>query len=273
MPEPAVLLYGIQSGKLKPSHKKTFEEKLAELLTATADYEHARKTFDDIAAEKLKELNGLVSLYQLVKENGATPLKTRLACFASRQAERALSEASSLVVLPSHDSTLPGWRVLFLWLFLDAMKKSIDTEKSVVQPFDDWRLVPKVIACFNELRVDEELSKYESKIVAEILENIEDQKIIDIRDVLVRAMHKKSTQDLLGVNVYDGVSWFNKERFEDFVEYITMVVLLKQLTVQEINAPKRKAADLKNIFDASLQLEELAKKSNYRLDEFFKELL
>ena len=203
------LFEGIENGKIKPAHEKTFVEKLNKMVTAVADYEQVKKNFNSLATEKLEEFRSLLLLRELMREPAAKKLAAKF-------------------LSPSENFALPGWRILFLWLFLDRVKGFFIREHNTFHPFDDLRLIPKVITCFGELGLNDESSIYESRIVREILENIEDEGKGNLQEMLVEAMKKKSTQNLLNVNMYDGVSWFNKERFEDFLDYFTLALLLKE---------------------------------------------
>ena len=213
------LFEGVDNGKLKPLHEKTFVEKLDKLMTAVSNYEQLKKNFDAIIAKKSNEFRSLVFLRELMSEPAAKKL-------------------SPTFLLSPEDFGLSSWRILFLWLFLDGAKELLIRENKTIHPFHDWRLIPKVVTCFSELGLDDKSSIYESKIVMEILENIGDEGSGNMKETLIEAMKKKSTRDLLGVNVYDGVSWFNKERFEDFLHYFTLVLLLKELARRKSRARK-----------------------------------
>jgi hypothetical protein len=65
-------------------------------------------------------------------------------------------------------------------------------------------------------------------------------------------------KSLLGVNVFDGVVWFNKERFEEAVEYAPLFASLVIGADTAIDAQKR-------LLDAEA-------KSDYRMDALLEAL-
>ncbi len=254
------LFEGINNGKLKPAQGKVFVEKLNALMLAVADYEQVKKNFDPLVAEKYTEFKSFILLRDLMTEPFAKKLGARFR-------------------LPHEDSSLQGWRILFLWLFLDGVKRYFTNEKKAVYPLDDYRLVPKVVTCFSELGVNGGTSNYESRIVREVLENIGAEIGESLQEMLIEAMKRKSTQDLLGVNMYDGISWFNKEQFEDFLDYFALTYLLRELASRVSRERetsgriyKEKKVFLKDVVSRASEIEKLAAKANYRLDDFVDEL-
>jgi glycosidase len=243
------LLGSIEDRKVRSEREKTFKEKSENLISAASAYEHLQRKKNDRAEERIKEFGTLVTLPKVLDE-----MKSR--------------KLSARVRPPSKESLLYGWRVLFLWLFLNGAKEFFIRSRKMVRPFEDWRLLPRVAACFHELGLDERLSKYESEIVGEILESIHGDGEFDLREIVITAIERRSVQNLLGVNVYDGATWFNKERLEDLLEYMALAILIRQtadVTSERARESKQFLSDV--LIDLS-KIEELAEKTKYRLNDF-----
>jgi len=242
---------GTEDGRLRKEREKVLAEKSEKLISAVSAYEHLKGSKTG-ANNEMTEFRVLQDLRKILDELKAQSLSARL---------------------PSIEDSLFGWRVIILWLLLDRIKEIFFDERRVIHPFEDWRLIPQVVSCFRELGLEERLAEYESKIVGEMIELIGNEENTSLLQMIIRAMKRDSFRGLIGVNVYDGISWFNKERFEDFLGYLTLAVLIK-----EIAGISKKKSDaikpvLKNTVNASSRIERLAAKTNYRLDDFFEALL
>ena len=243
------LLGSVENRKVKSEREETFKEKSESLVSAASAYEHLQTRNDTKSTKRTREFDALVSLPKIFDD-----LKSR--------------KLSPRVRPPTKENSLDGWRVLFLWLFLDVAREFFIGNRKTVHPFDDWRLIPQVIGCFRELGVDEELAKYESGIVMGILESTLDDEVLDLKETVINAMEKRSVRDLLGLNVYDGVTWFNKERFEDLLEYMALVTVIKQTARLAAERQKELKQIVTNVLIELSKVEELAGKTNYRFNDF-----
>jgi len=142
----------------------------------------------------------------------------------------------------------------------------------VAHPSVDWRLEQQVVNCFRSLGVDEETSRYETELVSELLEADDHGGKVNLRELVVEAAHRESTRRFFKVNVYDGVAWLNKERFEDFIEYLALTVMIKELSRLAKRISSRSRTSLKKIAGSVTEIEDLALKANYRLEDFISAL-
>lgn len=248
------LVGGVENGRSKKEREETFDEKSNKLISAVSKYEHLQKKKNSNANDRVNNFSALVSLPKI------------LGAFKSRKLNTG-------VPVPSVEGSLYGWRVLFLWLFLDGVKDSLTEQGKSSDPFEDWRLIPQVIACFRELGLDDGLSTYESGIAKEILESVGRNENLNLKEIMVEATTRKSVRDLLGVNVHNEVAWFNKERFEDFLEYMTLAILIKQAAQISEKRSEEKEAIFKDVIAVSSKVEEIARKTSYRFDDFVKQLV
>jgi glycosidase len=235
----------------------------------------SKKEIGNVFDEKVERFISSVSVYErLPNENKKD--RTTIEFETLLLLPKILSKSGKLtpkVRLSLEDEPLYGWRVLFLWLFMDLVQESIAGDREVVRPFENWRLVPQLVACFRELGLDEGHSAYESKIVAEILESLRSEKVPALKEIIAEATKRKSVQDLFAVNVYDGIAWFNKERFEDFVEYLGLALLTKQLAQNSKTKSGHVKALVKEVETSVSKIEDIAGNTNYRFEDFVSELV
>jgi hypothetical protein len=175
--------------------------------------------------------------------------------------------------LPSGEDSLPGWRVLFLWLFIDPVRALFNDDKGRSEPFEDLRLTSQVVSCFRDLGVGEDVSTYESKLAAEILESVHRGIELDLPAIVIEAMSRQSGRNLLSVNNYDGVEWFNKERFEDFLRYLTLAAIVKKMSQIPGKASQSDNVVVQDVLEVSSKIQMLAGKANYRVHDLVAELL
>jgi len=244
-------LLGITGGGgTKSEREGVFLEKASRLVSTVSLYSHIGKKVDHKSDEMRSEFSSLVGLPGVL----ARSRKLRLE-------------------LPSGEDSLPGWRVLFLWLFIDPVRALFNDDKGRSEPFEDLRLTSQVVSCFRDLGVGEDVSTYESKLAAEILESVHRGIELDLPAIVIEAMSRQSGRNLLSVNNYDGVEWFNKERFEDFLRYLTLAAIVKKMSQIPGKASQSDNVVVQDVLEVSSKIQMLAGKANYRVHDLVAELL
>lgn len=240
---------GLEKGRVKSDRSEAFKEKIDRLISAVVENEHSKFDSNGLVKAKRNEYRSLLSIINLA---GTTKAHKYFAKFMS----------------PPGDVSLSGWRVLFTWLFLDGVKEALSKQgKESSDLIDNLRLSGKIRDCFGELRVDSGTASYEVRIIKEILgieREIGDE---SLNTILFRTLKKKSVQELMGVNFYEGVQWFIKERFEDLLGYIVLVCFIKVTSVDIEISNHEIEKTLNNYVLSALSISQAAKESRYRLDE------
>ncbi len=248
------LIGGSGNEKALKEREKVFKEKVEALISAASDYETVHRNVEENSSDVSKEFNALLLLPEILEKFKSRNLRAK-------------------VLPPSGNDGLYGWRALFLWVVLDAAKRFLIEEKKSIHLIKEWRLAPQVASSFRELGLEDGISNYESTIVEEMLEDIGDGENLNIREIVVDASKRESSRALLGVNIYENVLWFNKERFTEFLDYLTLAVMVKQLAQIGKKKTEETKIALKKIVVDSSKIEKLASRTNYKLEEFVKELL
>ncbi|MCL5266920.1 MAG: alpha-amylase family glycosyl hydrolase [Bacteroidetes bacterium] len=247
------LLEGIANVRIKPGRAKAFEEKARKLALAIENYEHVKLDVSSYVKGAVSDYETLLSL------NGPA-------------GERQTKEYISRFLSNQDLSTFAGWRIMFVWVFLHGIEKRFhDGHMRAQDLFDNWRVAHQICTCYQELGLDEPVSQYESQIARELLSisEIRDASTDDFETFLKHIINGDSVKDFLGVHMYDGIAWFNKERFEDLLGFVTLVEIVKRSGSGKGGTRSRIRADAaKDAVTAAIKLEKQAAGMNYRLDEF-----
>ena len=246
------LIGGSAKGRLKTDRAKAFKEKFHGLISASEEYARIKVDAGDLLEAKIKEYEILLSLPDLSKEQKAREYVLK-------------------ILGVENDMSLPGWRILFVWIFLDGVGRLL--QKTTGEPpslIDDWRLADQIKIGFNELGVNVELASYETRVLKEMIDlksTVEENQSFE--DVFHLLLRKNSAQELVGINEYNGVRYFNKERFEDLMGYVALVWAVKVIARQRGKSSREDESELLNgVVNSAIKLKRHAGKSEYQFDEF-----
>jgi len=255
------LMYLLNAGKDRIALKnrvKAFQEKSDRILLAVRQYEHGLP--EDIPASS--DRSGLFTL---------------LALLARTPEEGGDGYYQSRLISSAEDGSLPVWRTAMVWLFVYGFDRIARWKsRSAGDLYRDWMISEVVRKCFAELGVSDGLAKYESRIIEVILEvpRLISKAVPEGFDDLVeKLMHLESGIELLGVHEYDGIRWFNKERFEDLLLNVALIYYLfgvSQTTEADSEPVQRKIFD--EIAHRSTSLVRIAARSKYKFDDFMLQL-
>ncbi len=243
------LVEGLENGRVKTDRSNAFKEKLERLISTVAEIRHFQFDSKKFVGVKRREYKALLSLINLT---GASNIHKYIARYLS----------------PSDDLSLSGRRILITWLFLDCLKEALSKngDKSC-DLIDDLRLSAKIRDCFSELNVDAGTASYETRLIRELLEVDDEIRNKSIEWMLLHLLKKKSAQELIGVNFFQGSQWFNKERFEDLLGYLTLTCCMNLNSI-DIEISRREIdKNMKNLVTSALSIVKAAKTSEYRLGE------
>jgi glycosidase len=127
------------------------------------------------------------------------------------------------------------WYILYAWAFLHATGRILDEKDALDQSrswIDEWLFGKKTLAVFNELGVSEAwlaidivkiVTLYKRWFVADL--SIEEQ----AHNLLSCIFNDQYVQNFVGVNRYNGVLYFNQERFELLMQWICLVSVIDDL--------------------------------------------
>lgn len=244
------LMSGMREHKLRPDRAKAFHEKMGRLSSAVDDYRHSYKTSRSKEASMHAGYSALLSIPHLT---------------AGTSAESYVSK----ILSAPEDKSLRGWRIMFLWLFLREVGRPTPEAEPYSGPIKEFRLSGQIRNCFAELGVDPGASMYEATIVDVLLELTHstrgpgDEPLGDFG----RSLEREPVQAFLGVHTYDGVRWFNKERFEDLLGCFVIARAVEHLSEN----PKRPAGEnriwVEELLKTASTLKRAAARCSYKFDE------
>ncbi len=244
------LVDGMRGNKLKEDRAAAFEEKLRKLVVSIGKYEHIPPLRGKTERERHARYEALLSLPVKVKEqSGAT--------YISR-------------FLPGDESKpLSGWRLILLWLVLKEVVDSLKPrwKRDDAGIIDQLRLRTRVRNCFAELGVEPGASDYDVDIVREILA------APDLAEPagepllpFVEMLKRDSARSLIAVHYYDGVRWFNRERFIDLLGYFVITRSVEYLSSEPESSAAEPDDRIGRLFEAASKLERAAARSGYNFD-------
>jgi glycosidase len=256
------LMQGWLYGKINSQAVSLFKEKLKAILLAKDAIEnHAgdEAHFIDESAKKYVALMTLAHLERAPSGQDA-PWKQFFQQLLPRQEEHADS----------------AWRVMLIWLFvqhLDATRQSaVDIHLNVVQ---DWRLEKFITQSLTQAELDANRARYETELIRLLVER--ERYTGDTRDIkpaLKGLLESHEADAFLGVNTFQGVEYFNKERFEVLTGSLFALSAIEELAaapVQTTLTPELEAKFDKR-FSTFTQLTRDAEQVGYRLRDFLKML-
>jgi glycosidase len=134
------------------------------------------------------------------------------------------------------------WYSLFGWLFVRSLGKmaSSDRYADVSRSWlDEWHLGRGLEDCYAASGLSPELSSRSADLVRLLTEQQNWFAIgskLPLRQLLSAWFSEEAVQRFLGVNRYKDVLWFNKEAYETFVWWMTLLAVLEALSVPNAGA-------------------------------------
>jgi hypothetical protein len=169
------------------------------------------------------------------------------------------------------DGEPAAWGTLLAWLFTHALGKVVDKEDYAAQSrswMDEWLLGKLVAGTLQDLGLDEDAAWWAVGIVKVLINHqgwfepaaSEGQAY----QILVSWLRDGEVQQLLQVNRYGGVLWFNQEAFEQLLTWMLTTASI------EISADPRRtsqaiAGDIVGCYDVIERLQQAGKSSEFQV--------
>ncbi len=117
----------------------------------------------------------------------------------------------STIVFPEQANGDSGWRVLLGWLMLNGFNQVENPHASNL--LSDFRLAKFVAKSFEQLGLTEERAKSEADLIR-IMLDFSKSPSREFAESLYDVLDGRKANVFLGVNQYEGVVYFNKERYD-----------------------------------------------------------
>jgi len=186
--------------------------------------------------------------------------------------DRTVHDYIQAVLSDKWRADLFGWRTIITWLFVKYMSKAgqPEGEPDGVNMVDRRRLNKVITAALTELGVDKDRVSGEVRLI-KLLLRLHESRLPYSSGTVKKMLDWAEATDYLKVNRYEGVFWFNKERFEELLSWLLIVESIK--TAQRSpETPKITKKEAEYLSGVAGQAQLLARKSGCRLDKLVKSL-
>jgi len=255
------LMQGWLYGKINSQAVSLFKEKLKAILLAKDAIENHAGTEAHFIDESAKKYMALMTLAHLER---------------APSGQDAPWKQFFQQLLPHQEHTDSAWRVMLIWLFvqhLDATRQSaVDIHLNVVR---DWRLEKFITQSLTQAELDANRARYETELIRLLVER--ERYTGDTRDIkpaLKGLLESHEADAFLGVNTFQGVEYFNKERFEVLTGSLFALSAIEELAAAPVQTTLTPELDAKfdKRFSTFTQLTRDAEHAGYRLRDFLKTL-
>ncbi len=256
--EPGSLRYLIDvvaDRKAKRERTRAFSQKVGKFIAAVEQYRANKGKSHVGEAPEPSEYDALLSVQHVVRAGAS-------ASFVSK------------ILAPPRDNTLGGWREMLLWLFMKEVAADFSRDASgPVNLFEELRLSSHVKNCFGEMGVKPERSDYEMQLVGTLLDMAGSAQSAhgSPASVFIDSLEREAVRAFLAVHYYDGVRWFNKERFEDLLGYFILAQTIGQIAGKPGGGVEKISDWIDRAVKDAIALRKAAAKCGYMFDEFLKE--
>ncbi|MCS7210256.1 MAG: hypothetical protein RMI34_10580, partial [Chloroherpetonaceae bacterium] len=177
-------------------------------------------------------------------------------------------------LLPADHRPDSAWRAMLIWLFvqhLDAVRQTaVDIHLNVVQ---DWRLEKFIVQSLTQQEQDEARARTEAELIRLLVERERyTGETRDLRLTLKGLIESRTADHFLGVNEFQGVEYFNRERFLVLANAFYLVSAVEDLAEADIQLTPALREKFGARYGVLQQLAIDAEQCGYRLREFLKTL-
>lgn len=203
------------------------------------------------------------------KEHFERDAQSLSSLFADRAGTKGLSEEvlfARSILTPAPPANLPGWRIILAWLFLHRFGAAVTR---------DWHLERILKSLLRSLGPDEGRAAYELRLVGLFNGiNRKDGEAPSLRTLIRELLKKPEGEISIGVHVYHGVRYFNKEQFEELLG-LTYVIATIEFSVSSAakvrpasrSKEKRVVRPTASYFKELQAIREAVSSTGYRYDD------
>jgi hypothetical protein len=259
------------------------DEELADDARLAGDSDEPGTSTDALLDEvEQKMLTLLAEVKQFTESSGdeqaiAREVRGELAAILDLPAfEKRFAEADSVAAIEQMRAGLSDdavtWGTLFGWAFVHALGKITDTPDYAEQArswIDEWLLGRIVANTLRELGADEQAASRAVAVIRQATSHQDWYQSPDMehaQQLLEALLGDREMQQLLGVNRYQGVLWFDKAAFERLLWWMQTVAAVA-IGAEPDTTPEKAATALSAAHATVKQLQDAADKSGYQVEK------
>ena len=187
-------------------------------------------------------------------------------------ARSAKYQAAVEMVQGTMDGDVSSWGILLAWLFTHALGKITSPEEAAAQSrswIDEWLLGKIVAGTLQDLGLDEGAAWWSVGVVKILTSHQEwfatqAASSEQAYQILVSWLRDSEVQQLLQVNRYGGVLWFNRESFEQLLEWMLTVAAVT-ISADRESTDKEVAEEIVVCYEVVNRLKEAEQESGYQV--------
>jgi hypothetical protein len=170
------------------------------------------------------------------------------------------------------DDDLAAWGSLLGWLFTHALGKSAGGEGFATQSrswIDEWLLGKIMAGALQDMDLDEGAA-WQAVDTVKILINHQDWRSLEtpgkerVHQVLISWLSDGEVQDLVQVNRYGGMLWFNHEAFGQLLAWMLTLAAV-EISADPALTPEEVAQEIVACYDIVHALQQAEKASEYQV--------
>lgn len=244
--------------KVPPALSAEFRSKLSPLIEGAARLAGMETDTASVVNAKVKELETILSLPVMESQYPHPP---------GARYKKAFEIINSTCLQDEN-----SWLALFAWLFLSPLESLAAGESAperVIAWMDEWQLSRKLQQALEEMGKD----TYQVNriiLLTRILllqQNWNIQPGQSPRELMQTWLAVPEIQQFLGVNRYKDVLWFNKEAFEEFIWWMSVISLIVHSGDKNVSSTEILEM-MFSLSELNSKLKRAVRKSKYRLTGF-----
>ncbi len=171
------------------------------------------------------------------------------------------------------------WACVISWVFIHAIGKIAEVKSYKEQSrswIDEWRLGKVITEAVENLRTDKTNSQKLIQIIKILTAHQRwfdphESKSLNPSYILENLLNDNDVQQFLGINRYQSILWFQKERYEELLNWLLIIAVIDAASDTD-----RSTSEIENLiwdrYSAVEILQNAEKKSEYRVEKLLREV-
>jgi hypothetical protein len=191
------------------------------------------------------------------------------------EAEVDAFDAAITEIQTGLDGELPIWSRIFSWAFVHALGKlvdAVDYDEQSRSWIDEWLLGRMIARALQEVGLDEAAATRAVVIVKRLTSYqhwFAVQGGAGARKTLEALLGDSEMQQLLGVNRYQGVLWFNQQSFERLLWWLLLLAAV-MISADPARSPGEVAETISACHETVRRMRVAAEESGYQVEKLLK---
>jgi hypothetical protein len=167
---------------------------------------------------------------------------------------------------------LPIWSRVFGWAFVHALGKledMADYDEQSRSWIDEWLLGRIIARALQEVGLDETAAARAVVIIKRLTSHqhwFAAQDTAGAHETLEALLRDSEMQQLLGINRYQGVLWFNKQSFERLLWWLLLLAAV-MISADAARAPSEVTEEIAACYTSTRRMRAAAAESGYQVEK------